>query len=265
MPITLTQAQELAGTHGQVYDRTGATLGQIRTLLVEDDTQRPTWVVVDPAEPDLVLLYLPLVAANVDGTDIVVPYAQQTVEAAPAVADPASGMTPEEEQTLAVYYEGPSAGIAAPTQASPASRSTPAASRGSADLVVTRSEEQLRVSTRIRPRERVRLVKHIVTETVTHTFEVRREELRVEREPWDEETSSAAGTSTGPNVVVPFDQDDVDIVLHEERLVVSVELVPVERVRLRIRTATDVVAVEDTVEVEHVDLDTTHAPAGQPT
>jgi uncharacterized protein (TIGR02271 family) len=48
---------------------------------------------------------------------------------------------------------------------------------------VTLSEERVRVDRRSRPREHVRLVKHVVTEEVVVRVPVRREEIRVERVP----------------------------------------------------------------------------------
>src|ERR671932_1455217 len=52
-------------------------------------------------------------------------------------------------------------------------------------FAMVRSEEELVLSTRAVAHERVRLVKRIVTETVSVTTELRREELHVERLPGD--------------------------------------------------------------------------------
>ena len=48
---------------------------------------------------------------------------------------------------------------------------------------MTRSEEELRVGTTEREAGRVRLKKYVVEDEVTQTVPVRREEVRVEREP----------------------------------------------------------------------------------
>jgi uncharacterized protein (TIGR02271 family) len=50
---------------------------------------------------------------------------------------------------------------------------------------MTRSEEEVHIGTETRPRERVRLRKHVVTDYVTKKVPVQREELHVEREPAD--------------------------------------------------------------------------------
>ena len=51
------------------------------------------------------------------------------------------------------------------------------------DDAMTRSEEELRVGRTQRESGRARLVKHVVTENVTQTVPVSREEVRIEREP----------------------------------------------------------------------------------
>ena len=119
---------------------------------------------------------------------------------------------------------------------------------------MTRSEEQLRVGTERVAATRVRLVKYVVTEDVQITVPIRREEIRVEEVPIDEVDDgigeslvpgadvygahSAEPASAGTSRGLPE-----EIVLHTERPVVTVEVVPVERVRLR----TDVVEGQETV------------------
>ena len=112
---------------------------------------------------------------------------------------------------------------------------------------MTRSEEQVRVTHRSRVRERVRLVKHVVTEQVTVT--VRREELRVERETVGEDDLDT--DAAGPAGTLG-QADDLVIVLHEER--VRVDAVPVERVRVHVETVVEQVAISTDRRVEDVRL-----------
>jgi len=56
-----------------------------------------------------------------------------------------------------------------------------------AEAELTRSEEEVRVRTRRRAVGRVRLRKYVVTEHVQMTVPVQREEVRLEREPVDDE------------------------------------------------------------------------------
>lgn len=58
---------------------------------------------------------------------------------------------------------------------------------------ISLTEDHVRVDREQRPRERVRLVKHVVVEHVTVTVPVRREELRVERIPLDGPAPPATG------------------------------------------------------------------------
>jgi stress response protein YsnF len=93
------------------------------------------------------------------------------------------------------------------------------------DDAMTRSEEELVVDTVWRPAERVRLRRRVVEEDVTVTVRVRREQLEIEREPVSRyEAPQREGAIEHP--------EDIVIVLHAERPVVGVEVVPVERIRV---------------------------------
>jgi stress response protein YsnF len=104
------------------------------------------------------------------------------------------------------------------------------------DDAMTRSEQRLVAGTEVYETGRARLRKYVVTEEVQITVQVRREELRIEREP------IAAGEQQlveDPDVfgtLEEFGGSDggviFEVVLHEERPVISTEIVPVERVRL---------------------------------
>jgi uncharacterized protein (TIGR02271 family) len=116
------------------------------------------------------------------------------------------------------------------------------------DAAVTRSEEELLVDTVWRPAERVRLRRRVVEEEVTLTVRVRRELLEIEREP----VSRYDPPSREDAIAHP---EEIVIVLREERPVVGVETVPVERVRVR----REIVAAgerteRDTVRREQVEL-----------
>jgi uncharacterized protein (TIGR02271 family) len=105
------------------------------------------------------------------------------------------------------------------------------------DATVTRMEEYLEVGVEQVATERVRLRKHVVTQQETVTVTIRREELRIEREPIsaDEARSLGSGDGIGDSVT--------EIVLYEERPVVTTVARPVERIRL----TREVVAAEQTV------------------
>lgn len=114
---------------------------------------------------------------------------------------------------------------------------------------MTVSEERLNVGTEQREAGRARLRKYVVTENVTQTVPVQREEVRVEREPITEANRDAA--MSGPDI----SEDEHEVVVHEERPVVQKETVPVERVRLDTEAVTEQETVGEEVRKERVDLE----------
>jgi stress response protein YsnF len=111
---------------------------------------------------------------------------------------------------------------------------------GSSDeVVLTRSEEQLRVGTETVVTGRARLRKVVVTEQPTITVTLRHEEYVLDREavhdgvPVDptQDPFPPLGSPNGTHV-----DAGTEIVLHAERPVITTEIVPVERIRLAVRT-----------------------------
>ena len=98
---------------------------------------------------------------------------------------------------------------------------------------MTRSEERLNVGTRSEEVGRARLRKYVVTENVTETVPVTREEVRVEREPITD--ANIGNAMDGPAI----SEEEHEVTLHAERPVVEKEAVPVERVRLDKETVTE--------------------------
>src|SRR3954452_17288580 len=93
------------------------------------------------------------------------------------------------------------------------------------DEAMTRSEEELVAETVWRPAERVRVRRRVVEEEVTVTVTVRREELEIVREPASRFDPQRRDAGEPAEALV--------MVLHEERPVVDVEVVPTEVVRVR--------------------------------
>jgi len=117
---------------------------------------------------------------------------------------------------------------------------------------VIRHEEQLSVGTRAEATERVRVRKHVVTEEVTLTVQLRREELVIDRAPIAE---GAPGLSAPSEFPLAEDGGEVEFVLHAEEPVVTKKIVAVERVRLNRETTTEDRHVTDTVRKERVDVE----------
>ena len=91
---------------------------------------------------------------------------------------------------------------------------------------------------------RGRLRKYVTTETVTRTVPVQREEVRIEREPIAEEDRGEVSNRPA---------SDDEVILHEERVIVTKETVPVERVRIVTETVADEVTIREKVHKEHFD------------
>ena len=140
---------------------------------------------------------------------------------------------------------------------------------------MVRNEEQLRVGTERVAATRVRLVKYVVTEEVQITVPIRREEIRVEEVPIDAvddgvgESLTGAEDSYGAHSAPRSSTDTAgglpdEIVLHTERPVVSVEVVPRERVRLRTELVQGQETVTQQVQREEIVVDQTPAPGITP-
>jgi uncharacterized protein (TIGR02271 family) len=86
----------------------------------------------------------------------------------------------------------------------------------------------------------------VVTDYVTTTTPVRREELRLEEAPVDQASRTAPPALPG---------DGREMVLHQEEVVVSTRVVARERVRLRVQTVTERRRISGEVRKEHVEVD----------
>ncbi|SFT63414.1 conserved domain-containing protein [Geodermatophilus amargosae] len=117
------------------------------------------------------------------------------------------------------------------------------------DNAMTRSEEHLNVGVQRVEAGRARLRKYVVTENVTQTVPVSREEVRVEREPITE--ANMGNAMDGPAI----SEEEHEVVLHAERPVVSKEATPVERVRLDVDTVTEQQQVSEQVRKEQIEVD----------
>ena len=114
-----------------------------------------------------------------------------------------------------------------------------------------RSEEELQVGVR-RQRRRLRLRKYVVTEYLTRTIPVRREEVRLEEVTAPAEP--AGGPDDQPMVQTAGDQALLEVVLHREEPVIHLRVVPTERVRLFKDVVTEQRTVSEDIRKEQIDL-----------
>jgi len=253
MPIIKDQLDNLIGSHGNVIGRGGEKIGGIGEIYLDDVTGEPEWVSVNTGLFGVSESFVPLQAARIEGNDIQVDYDKELVKDAPRVSTDGH-LTPEEEQRLYDYY-GLTIAQSTGYEAADVGYDTGGETVGydtsgpTTDDAMTRSEERLNVGTRTQEAGRARLRKYVVTENVTQTVPVSREEVRLEREPITEENVGAA--VSGPEI----SEEEHEVVLREERPVVEKEAVPVERVRLGTETVTEQETVSEDVRKEEIETD----------
>jgi uncharacterized protein (TIGR02271 family) len=117
------------------------------------------------------------------------------------------------------------------------------------DDAMTLSEERLNVGTEQVEAGRARLRKYVVTENVTTTVPVQREEVRIEREPVTD--ANVDDAMDGPAI----SEEEHEVVLHEEQPVVEKNVVAKERVRLDKETMTEDAQVSEEVRKERIEAD----------
>lgn len=251
-------------------------LGNVGRIFFDDRTGAPAWATVKTGLFGGHESFIPLAEATFDGEEhtLYVPYTKGEVKAAPR-ADPGSELGPEQERELYAHYGRPTdaeapdqepyeptpqptavdsddAYVPTASEDLPASLEPEGADGADQDGSITRWEERLSVQTEQHETARVRLRKYVVTEEQTITVPVRREEVRLEREPiaeGDEAVVSASDHELG--------DAEYEIVLHEERPVVTTELHAVERVRLSTESVTESETVTGDVRKERFELDDT--------
>jgi len=247
----LTDRELAAAVGGTAYGPDGEVIGTVRHFLADDRTGTPTWAVLSTAPDASGLAVVPVLDAEWTGGELRLPVTRAAAERAPAVGS-VEHLDPGEEAGLRRHYglvrQGPD-GEGTVGDATVGEQSgTTAGGAQPADGAMTRSEERLRVRTEQVPATRVRLVKYVVTEEVQLTVPVRREEVRLEEVPLDAPDpgpgeSLAPERESGLGAAPQAGGLPEEIVLHREEPVVSVRVVPAERVRLR----TDVVEGQERV------------------
>ena len=245
----------------------GGKLGKVGEVYLDDETGRPEWATVHTGLFGTKETFVPLAQADLSGDQVRFPYAKAKVKDAPRI-DTDGHLSPEEEAELYRYYGlSDSATSSAPTPSADTGGQRDRDRDGvfddvegrtvghdtsgpTTDSAMTRSEEHLDVGTRRVEAGRARLRKYVVTENVTQTVPVSREQARVEREPITD--ANIGNAMDGPAI----SEEEHEVVLHAEEPVVAKEAVPVERVRLDKETVTEQQQVSDSVRKEQIQLDT---------
>ncbi len=252
------------------YGSDGESVGTVETFYNDDRTGATTWVSISSGLLGRRRVIAPAGdAAFVDGRlQLGVP--ARAVSHAPRMGG--EHLAPEDEEALRRHYAGGDAPAVEAREDRPAADERPQQPVADAPPVqqpepgdgsMVRSEEQLRVGTARFPARRVRIVKYVVTEEVQVTVPIRREEIRIEELPLGDAGETDELLVEGD----PLDHGSPsapglpdEIVLHAERPVVTVEVVPVERVRLRTETVHGHESVTETLQREQVVVDQDRTP-----
>jgi len=252
-----------------MVDPAGDKLGTIDAIYLDDETGQPEWATVTRGLFSAKAAFVPLAQAQDMGDSVQVPYDKQQVKNAPTMRADGS-LSQDEEAELYRHYgleysehrfdsglpagtgqdvdprDWDRDGVYDDVQDRAVGRDT---SGPTTDDAMTRSEEELGVGTETRERGRARLRKYVVTEDQQVTVPVRREEVRVEREPITDANIDAA--TSGPAI----SEEEHEVTLREEEVVVDKRAVPKERVRLDTETVTDERQVSEEVRKEHIEVD----------
>ena len=251
MNTEMTHAYDWQGR--TVEDRNGEKIGRIDAVYVDQQTDKPEWALVNTGLFGTKSSFVPLAGAAPSGEDVVVKVEAQQVKDAPQM-DPDQELSEQAEAELFRHY-----GIDYTTEGSVTATEGAQGAAGRAegydtsgpttDEAMTRSEEELRVGTAQRERGRARLRKYVVTEQVEQTVPVRREEVRLEREPITDANVDQA--LTGPEI----SEEEHEVVLHEEEPVVEKRTVPKERVRMEKESVADEAQISESVRKEQIEAE----------
>jgi len=250
-----------------VYDESGEKIGSAAEVYLDDETGQPEWVTVRTGLFGTKESFVPIRNADLTNDGVRVPVSKTKVKDAPKI-DTDGHLSPQEEEELYRYY-----GMGVGTDTSQTVTTTETTTTGVAgtgrtdtdyeargtvghdtsgpttDDAMTLSEERLNVGTRSQEVGRARLRKYVVTENVTETVPVSREEVRLEREPITDANIDKA--MSGPAI----SEEEHEVVLHAETPVVEKEAVPVERVRLDKTTVTEEAQVSEGLRKEEIEVE----------
>jgi uncharacterized protein (TIGR02271 family) len=268
-----------------VYDESGEKIGSAAEVYLDDETGQPEWVTVRTGLFGTKESFVPIRNADLTDDGVRVPVSKDQVKDAPKI-DTDGHLSPQEEQELYRYYgmgagsdtaetttttetttgtagtayttdstdtTTGTAGTTGTTDATDATDTRPPVGHDTSgpttDNAMTRSEERLDVSTTSEEVGRARLRKYVVTENVTETVPVAREEVVVEREPITD--ANIGNALDGPAI----SEEEHEVTLHAERPVVDKEAVPVERVRLDKETVVEDATVSEDLRKEEIEVD----------
>ncbi|MGI5165424.1 DUF2382 domain-containing protein [Spirillospora sp. CA-253888] len=278
-----TQESGLIGK--QVVGDDGAEIGTVSQIVHAEGSGEPEWLVVKSGPFGMRERVVPYAGARASGEGVTVPMGRDLVKDSPQV-DLENGLTAQDEATLVQYYDrGPHGALksttarattsAAPQAAAATPRATatpPATTRTSAtgetaraprqerddtgrhrdrdEVEVTRYEERLSVTKQSEEAARVRIRKVVENEAYEQTVGVLTEDFEVVREPIENGRVERHDMAA----------DEQEMILYRERLMVTKVVVPVERIRLRRKSAQTQQTVRETLAKERIEVEKADIP-----
>jgi uncharacterized protein (TIGR02271 family) len=242
-----------SSAHGQDGEKIG-TVGQV---FLDDQTGVPEFATVNTGFFGTNESFVPITNAEFTGDGLTVPYTKDQVKDAPKVGVNGGHLDQAEERALYDHYGVPYSENASDSGLPTGDASTHDTSGvvghdtsgPTTDEAMTRSEEHLKVGTAREERGRVRLRKYVTSEQQTVSVPVTKERAVLETEPITEDNVDNA--MEGPAI----SEEEHEVVLSEERAVISKTTEPVERVRLGTETVTDQETVTEEVRKEHIEAE----------
>lgn len=245
--------QDLVGH--KLLDKEGNNVGKIGQVYRDDQTHQPTWVTVHTGMFGTQESFVPLAGARITEQDLRVPFDKNLIKDSPRF-EAGRHLSPEEETQLYRHYgvqptvPGPRAESGTGDAGAEERRGTGTMERdteGRGETFVTRSEEQAHVGIEREESGRARVRKSVESEPFEQDVPVRREEIRIHREPITEEDRAAGGQVMG--------EEEEEIVLHEEHAVLGKETTPVEKVRISKEEVTETERVKGELRKEHIEVE----------
>jgi uncharacterized protein (TIGR02271 family) len=232
----LDQNTALSSRGSNLVGKKGQKLGQIEDIYLDRETEKPEWALVNTGLVGVGSSFVPLAQASQKESNIRVPYDKNKVKGAPSM-EPDGELSQQEEAELYRYY-----GLEYSEYRSDTGLSEGRA--GTTDDAMTRSEEELQVGKTKREAGTARLQKYVVSEPVTETVQVQREQAKVEREP-----------VTDADATADIGESEQEVTLAEEAPVAEKRAVPKERVRMTKEPVTEERQVSEELRKEQIEVE----------
>ena len=246
------QGKELTGARLTGAD--GKEVGTVEQVFNDDVDGSPVWARVRAGK---VSRFVPLAGLHAAGEGFSVPFETQKIMSGPDLGVERH-MSAAQADELRRYYgmipaqAGPTPGKAGQAPGQTGRTGQAPAQTGQADVTtpsgaewLIRTEERMAVGTEVMESGRIRLRKYVDVVPVEQAVHVFHEEYALERVPITAEEQ----------VRGPITEGSQEIILHEERAVVTKEAVPVERIRLVTKKVAEDRTIRDELRKERIEVE----------